>query len=66
MPTVNVILVRAVENAALVRAQRHVLDIEFARRQQLRRAALQRDRVEMIPAVFLARENDPIYTRELQ
>jgi len=65
-PAVNVVLVGAVENAPLVRVQRHVFDIKIAQREQLRRVAFRRDGVEMVVCIFLACEDDAAAIRELQ
>jgi len=66
VPAIHVVLIRSIEDAALVCTQRHVLYIKIARREQLRRAAFRRDGVEMIVSVFLACEDDAACIRELQ
>src|SRR5207249_6821017 len=66
VPAIDVVLIRSVENAALVCAQRHVFHIKIARREELRSSTGSGDGVEMVVSVFLAREDDATCIRELQ
>src|SRR5262245_49907356 len=66
VPTIDVVLIRSVEDAALICAQRHFLDIKGARREELRSSTGSGDRVEVVPTVFLAREDYAACIGELQ
>src|SRR5205823_7592852 len=66
VPAIDVVLIRGVKDAALVRAQRHFFHIEIAWREELGSSTGSGDGVEMIATVFLACEDDAARIRELQ
>src|SRR5438046_883959 len=66
MPAIDVVLIRSVKDAALVRAQHHFFHIEIAWREELRSSTGSGDSVEMIATVFLACEDDAARIRKLE
>src|SRR5213080_4185170 len=66
MPAIDVVLIRGVEDAALVCAQHYVFHIKISRCEELRSSTGSGDRVQMIPSVFLAYKDDATRIRELQ
>src|SRR5207302_9797510 len=63
---IDVILIRSVDDPALIRTQPYVLHVKIPRREELRRAAANSNRVQVVPTVFLPVENDAACIRELQ
>ena len=57
--SLDVALVRAVEDGLAVRVHAHVLDLELSRREQRRRPPARADGIKVRPAVLLPREDDP-------
>ena len=55
---IDIVLIRRVEDALSIAAQRDLLHIEIAWGEQLRRASIGTNRVEMISPVFLRDEDD--------
>src|SRR5208282_394069 len=60
VPAVNVVLIRGVDDLASTGRERHVLDLESAGGEQIRRTSGRRHRVEMQPAVALPGEDDAV------
>src|SRR5438132_1236236 len=57
---IEVILIRRVDDLASIGRKGDVLDFELTRREQLRFAAVDGDRIKMRPAVLLPRKHDAI------
>ena len=66
MPAIDVVLIRADDGRASVGRVAHVVDLERPRREQRGLAARDRHRVEMLPAVALPREDEPLLGRPRQ
>ena len=66
MSAVNVILIRRVDHGQAVGTQCDVLNIELSGREDSGEAAASRNRVQVIPAILLRREDNSILASEIE